>query len=634
MKEVKLLKPFSLMILNLLGLYTVTRALFLAMNSSLFQNASVYDLSYSFIYGLRFDLVGIGVANGILVLIYVALNGFPGFLKPLARIYFTLINGAFLGLNIMDAEFYKFNGKRFTVDYLENAADVQRHSLSVFITYWWLFLIFVAGMAFLYFIFPRFFPEPKVKLSSWRRAFLSLAAIAFSVLIIRGGVQLKPISLVTAYTQGDQALGALVLNTPFTFIRGHGTGLKDAAVFFDDMTEARQIISDYRGGSESFQRVSDIENVIVIVVESLSLEYTGLIHSQPSYTPFIDQLAQSSLVFKNYYANGRRSIEAMPSIFCGIPSLITAPFITSSLSQNELHCLPEFFKRDGYETAFFHGAHNGSFHMDSFSSKAGFQRFYGFNEYPNEEDFDGSWGILDEPMFQFMAKELSNYKDKFFAGIFTLSSHHPYFIPEHLRNRFKDGPLEIHKSIGYADYSLSQFFDQAQKEPWYEKTLFLITADHTQKNFEKSYQFLSGDYRVPLIVYSESEEFKQRFLPQKAEFERKVAQAVDIPVSILNLLGISSSIPLPPFGGNLFDLNQKGMAVNFDGFQYWMRVDDKVFTMTNDGSLNEVVLLNESGFFTHRQENMSVVSEGEQNLLKALVSFFNQTMRQNSMYRN
>ncbi|HAG90266.1 MAG TPA: hypothetical protein DCL41_00240 [Bdellovibrionales bacterium] len=631
------LKKFLVFPLFVLGLYTLTRILFFEMNPHLFTEVSGSQIFWSFLYGLRFDLSALFMNNGLLLLFVVCASMEKKWQQVLARWYFTLTNSFFLGLNVMDSEFYKFNGKRFGRDYLDNTEDLQRHSLSAILTYWWLFSIFLAVSLICYFAFPKLLRATLSKSSGGffnslkGRVVGSLIVVAMTVIAVRGGLQFKPITLVTAYAQGSQSLGALVLNTPFVFFKGHKSHLQSAPVFISDREEMFQIVERFRKDSVPFPPVSGIENVVVMVIESLSLEYSGLVPGQISYTPFLDQLAQHSIVFTQNYANGRRSIEAMPSIFCGLPSLVETPIITSSLSQNELHCLPEVLDKQGYSTAFFHGAHNGSFHMDAFAAKAGFQRFVGFDEFPNaSENEDGHWGILDEPMLLYMASELGKMKKPFFAGVFTLSSHHPYFIPENLRDQFKEGPLEIHKSMGYADYSLRQFFAKAQKEDWFSKTLFVITGDHTQKNFEKKYQIFTGNYRVPLFFYSENSNFKERFLKHKNSLEAKVTQGADVSKTVLQVLGVDPKVRWPLFSGNALDPKESGLAVNFDGFQYWLRAGDQVVAVDRSGKLTQDLIVDSKGFEAQRS---SIDPNEKVRVLESLVSFFNQSMRQNSVYK-
>jgi hypothetical protein len=59
--------------------------------------------------------------------------------------------------------------------------------------------------------------------------------------------------------------------------------------------------------------------------------------------------------------------------------------------------------RWGYDTAFFHGANRGSMGFLAFAKKIGFKNYYGRQDYAadprfgGDKDFDGNWGIWDEP---------------------------------------------------------------------------------------------------------------------------------------------------------------------------------------------------------------------------------------------
>ncbi len=70
-------------------------------------------------------------------------------------------------------------------------------------------------------------------------------------------------------------------------------------------------------------------------------------------------------------------------------------------------------KEKGYYSAFFHGAPNGSMGFDSFSRMVGFDDYFGLNEYPVKSDFDGMWGVWDEPFLQFFCREDRNIPGTF-----------------------------------------------------------------------------------------------------------------------------------------------------------------------------------------------------------------------------
>jgi len=90
---------------------------------------------------------------------------------------------------------------------------------------------------------------------------------------------------------------------------------------------------------------------------------------------------------KYSFANGRKSIDAMPSIIASIPMMVE-PYITTSYSGNEINSIASILGEEGYHTSFFHGAPNGSMGFQV----AGFREYYGMNEYPHSGGFDGMWG--------------------------------------------------------------------------------------------------------------------------------------------------------------------------------------------------------------------------------------------------
>ena len=172
---------------------------------------------------------------------------------------------------------------------------------------------------------------------------------------------------------------------------------------------------------------------MVLIVESFGNEWVGAAGAKKSFTPFLDSLTTESLYFKNGIANGKKSIEAVPSIFASLPSLLEIPYISSQYGNNRIEGLPRILKKEGYTSAFFHGATNGSMKFNGFAAQAGFDHYYGRTEYNNEKHYDGSWGILDEYFNPWTARKLSTLKQPFLASLFTLSSHHPFYIPPHMR---------------------------------------------------------------------------------------------------------------------------------------------------------------------------------------------------------
>src|SRR5690606_16437062 len=208
-----------------------------------------------------------------------------------------------------------------------------------------------------------------------------------------------------------------------------------------------------------------------------------------------------SLIFSNAYANGSKSIHGMSSVLAGIPSFKNA-FTSSSYSKQDIQSLVSTLDEMGYDTSFFHGAPNGSMGFLGFGNILGFEHYYGMKEYNNDTDFDGSWGIWDEPFFQFTKNTLDNKTEPFFSTIFTVSSHEPYIIPEKYEGKFPKGYRPMHQTVGYTDFAYKKFFEAAKKEPWFENTIFVITADHVnQIHYRDYYGKVMNRSAVPILFY-------------------------------------------------------------------------------------------------------------------------------------
>ena len=141
------------------------------------------------------------------------------------------------------------------------------------------------------------------------------------------------------------------------------------------------------------------------------------------------------------------------------------------------------------------------------------------------------------------------------ASVFTLSSHHPFRVPDPYKDVFKGGELPVHNVIQYTDYSLRRFFESARKEPWFENTIFAITADHTNSPTHEEYKTDLGGFCVPVIFYDPTGEMG-------VGMKDAIAQQIDIMPTILNYLGYDQ--PYFGFGIDLLKTPaEETWAVNY-----------------------------------------------------------------------
>jgi phosphoglycerol transferase MdoB-like AlkP superfamily enzyme len=280
----------------------------------------------------------------------------------------------------------------------------------------------------------------------------------------------------------------------------------------------------------------------------------------------------NGLTCTNAYANDRRSIDGVPAIIASMPKLMEEAFINSPAIDVPFTSLANVLASEGYATSFFHGGRNGTMGFDTFTRLAGYQRYVGQDEYPKAADNDGIWGIRDEPFLQYFAKELDRMPQPFHSTVFTLSSHHPYHLPENDAHRFAAGTMPIHPTLRYTDHALQQFFATARKMPWYANTLFVITADHTA-DLKRDGQ-LSGtafDHWIPLVYYMPG-----RIQPR---MEHRTTQQIDILPTTLDLIGHSK--PFFSFGSSALRQERLPASVS-EGNATWMIITDHL-QMRTDG---------------------------------------------------
>jgi phosphoglycerol transferase MdoB-like AlkP superfamily enzyme len=567
----------------LLIIYFILRVLFVFFNLHSFQTNTFAEIFESFLVGFPFDLSAIFISNSLLTVCsllpfrFVDTSSYQAFLKYL----YWIPNIVFFWLNIADLEYYKFIGRRTIFEIFSIISDIGQQAFNLMGAYWYLFLIWAAisyifvkgtpvtariNMVRVYAENDIIFKNRYVKPIVW------FLAIGISVLVFRGGLQEKPLRINQAFSQHDTHLGNLALNSTFTFLTTIDAKGTQKVNFFAENEQQllKRITRDRTSHIDStIVTTNKPQNVVVIILESFAREYMGYKNPYKGYTPFLDSLSRSGIFYENCFANGRESIIAMPAITSAIPQLIDEPFITTSYQSNNFNGLGNILKPTGYSTAFFHAARNGSMGFEGFSQQAGFNRYYGLDQYPKtlkERDFDNNWGIYDEPYLQYFAAELSKEKKPFVSCVFTLSSHHPYTIPAQYKDKFPKGNANVHESIGYADYALRRFFETISKQPWFDNTLFIITADHTQINTEPQYTNTLGAYRVPLVLFHGNKQVLQSL--RKVTNPYKVCQHADILPSILDFLHINQNKVLP-FGESVF-AKSNGIALQYNSGTYRM----------------------------------------------------------------
>lgn len=618
----------------LMGVYSICRILFYLFNTALFPNVTFLKFLTILKGGLMFDISALLYLNAVYMLLFLLpfQFKFSDWYQKSLKWLFMIVNGAGIAFNLIDIIYYQYILKRTTASVFDIAAfDAGNSNLIMrfFYDFWYIPTTLIVLLIALSVLYSRLKPQP-FKFRHPFVYFLSGIPVIFIVVLIsimgmRGGWRhsTRPINMnnAGAFVNSPEEM-ALVQNTPFCIFRTWGKKAFEHKKFFASEEELSRIytpvhIPDSVGSARK-------DNVVIIILESFSRAFVGSLNPQfkdardRSYTPFLDSLIHESLIFTNAFANGHRSIDAIPSVTASIPALIL-PYVVSERSGNTINSIASLLSVQGYQTAFFHGAPNGSMGFDAFTKIAGYQKYVGRNEYGNDADFDGIWGIWDEPFMQFFAQGMNKMQEPFATTLFSVSSHHPYEVPEKYKGKFPEGRIPLDKCIRYTDMSLQKFFDTARKMPWFKNTLFVITADHSISSGIMEYYTLVNEFAIPILFYKGDGSLKG--------VDNGLAEQIDIMPTILGYLNYP--YPYLAFGHNLLDKKNKRFVINYIQDSYQFLSGDYTFYLTDD----KLTAIYNRKDDPELMKNLigTVDFPKEEQLQKAIIQQFNNRMADNRL---
>ncbi len=283
-------------------------------------------------------------------------------------------------------------------------------------------------------------------------------------------------------------------------------------------------------------------NVVLISVESFSADFMASFGNQQGITPFLDSLAQQSLLFTNLYATGTRTVRGLEALSLCVPptpgqSIVRRP-------KNEaLFSLGKVFNEKGYESKYIYGGYGYFDNMSYFFGNNGYSVVDRSAIADEDIDYENVWGVADENLFELAGLEMdkSSTEKPVFAHIMTTSNHRPYTYPE--------GRIDIpsHTSrqgaVKYTDYAIGKFIKESSKKPWFNNTLFVIVADHCASSAGKT-ELPVSKYHIPMLIYAPS-----HIVPGRM---KRLMSQIDIGPTLLGLLNFSYASKF--YGYDMFKL--------------------------------------------------------------------------------
>ncbi len=558
----------ALLIWRIIFLYVVLmlcRLLFYAYNSTLMGEIPFSEW-WSLVCGsFKFDTVSILYTNAI----FIILSLIPLRIRErswwcrMKFWYYVIANSLLIVVtNLADAIYFHYTQKRFTADEIFFAENDNSAMLVLKFAAenWYMVLVGIAFIIMLAAGYWRKTRERSMLQGVWYyigSTLVFIAAIGFSIGGVRGGFtkMTRPITMsnATLYT-ADNMRATMILSNPFCILRTVGSSGKISYQKYYSEEELDSIYSPKHYPAEKLSQAElEGRNVVVFVMESFSAEHSALLRpdlyqdkKQKGYTPVLDSLMRHSYTFYNMYANGRRSIQALPAVWASIPSYKN-PFVLMPQAMAQTRALPAILKDKGYRTMFFCGSDHGSMGFGAFARTTGIEHLYSRQDYEKtygKDDFDGYWGIWDEKFIGYMGEQLQQSKEPFFATIFTLTSHHPFVIPEEYEGRLPEGLTPNHKCVAYVDQAIGKFFARYQDQEWFRNTIFVFVADHvSSEQFSDEFRSAPGSYQIIGFMHA----------PESSLMgvHHQVVSQVDIMPTLLGLLG--NEEPYFAFGRDIFN---------------------------------------------------------------------------------
>ena len=306
------------------------------------------------------------------------------------------------------------------------------------------------------------------------------------------------------------------------------------------------------GGGSEIRR-----NIVLVTIESMSASYMERFGNTESITPVLDSLYRLGMAFDRVYATGNRTVRGLEAVTLSLPpcpgqSIIKRPNNAGMYSTGAL------LREKGYNVTYFYGGNSYFDNMETFFSGNGYDIVDQKNYSPEEITFANIWGVCDEDAYRKVIRTLGEQSrdgKPFFAHVMTVSNHRPFTYPAG-KIRIPNDSKTRAGGVLYTDYALGQFLAEASKQPWFDNTIFLITADHCASSAGRT-EIPLHKYHIPALIFAPG-----FVAPQQIE---GIVSQIDLMPTLLSLLDMDYDSHF--YGRSIFDpdyVNRAFIATNQD----------------------------------------------------------------------
>jgi phosphoglycerol transferase MdoB-like AlkP superfamily enzyme len=563
---------------------TLSRAVLFALYQSRF--VGVENIWWLFPIGLRMDVIVLCQIFAIPATLYLLL---PGKLirETIVAVWLTVFAAFLVHMELSTPSFideYDNRPDRIYYEYLQYPREVlptllKTYPVQLFVV---MFLVVAASIAFWRFLRVRM---QRSNDWSWSRRALAYPLVAAMLFLgARSTLGHRPANMSTAAFSNHHLVNELAVSSAYSLFSAIYMSAKEvsASKMYGDMPW-NEVVSRVRAATLRPQSAFDQPelpsmhrqypgtrrnhpmNIVVIVLESVGAGFVGSLGGLP-LTPNLDRLSGERLSFANLYATGTRTVRGLEAIATGFPPTAAPSVLKLPASQRNFFTLAELLARQGYATDFIYGGASNFDNMGKFFRENGFQRFI------EQEDFSapvflGTWGVSDEDlMLKAHQTFLQHGERPFFSLILTTSNHVPFEFPPDSIEVNRQPIATRENAVRYTDYAIGKLFELARAAPYFDRTLFLIVADHDARVFGAD-RVPVEHFRIPGVIVGPG-------VPKR--HETRIVSQIDLAPTLLSLAGIESTHPMLGRDITALSADEPGRAImqygNANGFMVGDRI--------------------------------------------------------------
>ena len=364
--------------------------------------------------------------------------------------------------------------------------------------------------------------------------------VGLCVFGIRGRTGYNPIKVSQAYYCTDPFLNQIGVNPVFNLLTSYLDDQRKENRLLDVMPVEEAIPTVQRllsregieGISPIARKVAGTENpqkknIVFIFMESMSANLMGTFGNKGRLTPFLDSLAKESMLFTNIYSAGIHTNHGMYSTLYSFPTIMKRNAMKGSVIP-VYSGFPTVLKENGYHNMFFMTHESQYDNMNAFFRTNGFDEIYAQENYPKEK-IANHFGVQDDYLYEYalpVLGERAREGNPFMAVLLSISNHPPYVLPDYFVPRSEKMEDAI---VEYADWSIRKFFAAAQKEPWFDNTIFVLLGDHGKLVGTPECEIPHSYNHVPLMIYGKG------IAPERIE---GFGGQIDVAPTLLGMLGM------------------------------------------------------------------------------------------------